>query len=112
MDEVLTSTLQDAVLGRLDDLDTIASDGDERSKAALADSEIIRLTGAWRELLAEHRPDERGRCRACASTPPRRRLRCTVWAAAYRHLIGDPAERRGTASAGRHCLRKPRPATT
>ncbi|MEC3974282.1 hypothetical protein [Amycolatopsis sp. H20-H5] len=105
MDEVLTSTLQRAVFGRLDYLERLADEGDQQSKAVLADSEIARLTGAFRALLAVHAPDELGRCRSCTAGPWRRRVRCTVWKAAYRHLVGDTADR--TTPAGRHSLRKP-----
>jgi hypothetical protein len=111
MDEVLTSTLHDAVFGRLDYLDHLACEGDEESKAALADTEIARLTGAFRALLADHAPDEHGQCRACRTAPWRRRAHCTVWKAAYCHLIGDPANR-ASEQAGRHSLRTSRPATT
>ena len=64
MDEVLNATLRTAVLTRLDDLDSLARDADEPSKAVLADTVIARLTAAWRELLEAHEPDHRGRCRA------------------------------------------------
>ncbi|MEV6639694.1 hypothetical protein [Amycolatopsis sp. NPDC051371] len=110
MDEVLSSALRDAVFGRLDYLDRLAEEGDQHSKAALADSEIVRLTGAFRALLADHEPDEHGRCRSCAATPWRHRARCMVWKAAYRDLVGDAVHR--TAAPGRHSLRPPRPAAT
>jgi hypothetical protein len=103
VDEVLASALQGAVFGQLDYLDHLARDGDEQSKAALADSEICRLTDAFRALLADHAPDEQGHCRACRAMPWRRRARCTVWKAAYRHLVGDPGDRAGPH--GRHSLR-------
>jgi hypothetical protein len=82
MDEVLTFTLQGAVFGRLDYLERLANEGDQQSKAALADSEIARLTGAFRALLADHVPDERAAaapaarrggaagCGAPSGTPP------------------------------------------
>ncbi|HEY3481400.1 MAG TPA: hypothetical protein VGL02_21100 [Streptomyces sp.] len=35
------------------------------SRAALADTEIVRLTSAWRTLLAAHQPDEHGQCPEC-----------------------------------------------
>ena len=103
MDEVLASALQSAVFGQLDYLDHLAQDGDEQSKAALADTEISRLTGAFRALLTDHAPDEHGYCHACRATPWRRRTRCTVWTAAYRHLVGDPTTH--PKPHGRHSLR-------
>jgi hypothetical protein len=111
VDEVLTSALQGAVLGRLDYLDRLVQEGDERCKVALADTEIGRLTGAFRALLADHAPDRHGQCRACRAGPWRRRMRCAVWKAAYRHLIGNPADPRED-QVGRHSLRTPRPAIT
>ena len=111
MDEVLTAALRGAVFGRLDYLDRLAQKGDEQSKAALADTEIARLTGAWRALLADHAPDETGQCGACRTRLWRRRIRCTVWKAAYCHLISDSADR-GHEQARRQSLRTPRPATT
>ena len=66
MDEILASTLRDAVHDRLDYLDKLATEADLRSRAALANTEIIRLTSAWRTLLAAHEPDEHGRCPQCS----------------------------------------------
>lgn len=110
MDEVLASALQGAVFGQLDYLDHLARDGDEQSKAALADTEICRLTGAVRAILADHAPDEQGKCRVCRAMPWRRRARCTVWGAAYSHLASDPASRAGPR--GRHSLRSSHAAIT
>ncbi|WP_146073811.1 hypothetical protein [Amycolatopsis sp. CA-126428] len=100
MDEVLSSTLQSAVFGRLDYLDRLAREGDESSRAALADTEITRLTRAWRCLLVAHQPDERGRCPQCSGRRRSRRRPCSVWNIAHQHLIaadGIPVGR-----AGRH----------
>lgn len=47
MDEILTSALRDAVFGRLDYLERLANESDRQSKAAIADTEIARLTGAF-----------------------------------------------------------------
>jgi hypothetical protein len=87
------SKLRTAVYGRLDYLDIIVGEADEASKSALADTVITQMTGAWRELLAAHDPDERGRCRACSPWRPLGRTGCSVWRAAHRHLITDAAER-------------------
>ena len=54
MDEILAATFRRAVHDRLDYLDVLATDGDLRSRAALANTEITRLTSAWRSLLRAH----------------------------------------------------------
>ncbi|WIX85728.1 hypothetical protein [Amycolatopsis sp. DG1A-15b] len=105
MDEVLNSTLRMAVLTRLDHLDSLARDADEPSKAVLADTVIARLTAAWRELLAAHAPDHRGRCRACATRWGLRRAECSVWRTAHRHLVSDSAQQSPRVAGGRHQLR-------
>lgn len=101
MDEVLASTLRDAVLDRLNHLDLLATDGDEHSRAALAETEITRMTTAWRALLDQHQPDSNGRCPRCTSrwwsrggTHP-----CSVWTTAHQHLIGENTRSSRT---GRH----------
>lgn len=106
MDEVLSSTLHDAVLGRLDYLDKLATDGDLHSRAALSSTEITRLTSGWRSVLAAHQPDERGRCTQCSGWIRPRRHPCTVWTTAHQHLIATdspPANRtsRHAAATGR-----------
>jgi hypothetical protein len=109
MDDVLRTTLCAAVYDRLDYLDTIVNDADAPSRVALADSAIPMLTSAWRELLGEHEPDERGRCRACSPRWIRRVRGCSVWQLAHRHLISDVLERPAAGGdkqmAGRHALR-------
>ncbi|HET6287640.1 MAG TPA: hypothetical protein VFG15_12940 [Amycolatopsis sp.] len=87
MDEVLTAALRDAVFDRLDYLDRLAGESDQHSKAALADTEIVRLTYAFRALLAEHSTDERGRCKQCSGWLRLRRHPCSVWNIAHRHLL-------------------------
>ncbi|MGH3625320.1 MAG: hypothetical protein ACRDQ5_26640 [Sciscionella sp.] len=92
MDELLSLTLRDAVYDRLSYLDTLAANADQPSKAALADTEIVRLTAAWRAVLAEHEPDARGRCPQCSRWRRPRAHPCSVWTAAHRHLITTPSE--------------------
>lgn len=94
MDEVLAATLQGAVHERLDYLDTLVAEADLPSCAALAESEIARLTAAWRAVLAEHQPDGDNRCPQCSGWRRRRRFPCSVWITAHHHLIsadGPPA---------------------
>ncbi|MDX8053814.1 hypothetical protein SK571_30975 [Lentzea sp. BCCO 10_0798] len=82
----------------LDYLDSLAVDGDEPSRAALAETEITRLTSAWRVLLDLHAPDGQGRCPHCSAWRRPHRHPCTVWTTAHQHLIsadGPPAHRTG-----------------
>jgi hypothetical protein len=100
MDEILASTLSDAVHDRLDYLDKLAAEGDPPCRAALAGTEIARLTSGWRTLLAEHEPDEHGRCPQCSGLLRPRRHPCTVWTTAHQHLITEDGP--PTATTGRH----------
>lgn len=100
MDEALASTLREAVLDHLTHVDMLARDGDERSRAAVATTEITRLTSAWRVLLYQHQPDANGRCPQCSSALRRRRRHpCPVWATAHQQLVADDER---PAAAGRH----------
>lgn len=87
MDEVLAATLRDAVYSRLDYLDRLVADADLPSRAALADTEIARMTTAWRALLVQHQPDENGRCPQCSGWRRPRQHPCSVWTTAHQHLI-------------------------
>ncbi|SMD20631.1 hypothetical protein [Kibdelosporangium aridum] len=100
MNEVLASTLRKAVYERLDYLDRLVNEADVPSRASLADSEIARMTAAWRSLLADHEPDERGRCRACGGWRRRRPHPCSVWTTAHKNLI--VVDTRSTPTTGRH----------
>jgi hypothetical protein len=100
MDEVLASSLRDAVHQRLEDLDMVATNGDLSSRAALADTEILRLTAAWRAVLSQHAPDQHGRCPQCSGWRRHRVHPCSVWTTAHQYLIvADVPSRSG---AGRH----------
>jgi nicotinamide riboside kinase len=98
MDEVLASTLRETVVGHLDYVDRLVADGDQRSRLALVDTEITRLTIAWRAVLAEHQPDPDGRCPQCSGWLRRRAHPCPVWTVAHQHLISG----RHTPGPGRH----------
>jgi hypothetical protein len=87
MNKALSSTLRKAVYERLDYLDRLVSQADLPSRAALADTEIARMTAAWRTLLAEHKPNGRGRCRECFGWRRRRAHPCSVWTTAHQNLI-------------------------
>ena len=104
MDHVLSSALRDATYAWLDQLEMLAREADEASRAALAQTELIRMATAWRALLAEHEPDDEGRCPRCSGWPRRRRgYRCSVWVTAHRYLVVN-----GTSGA-RHALSSGRP---
>lgn len=92
MDEQSGPTVQAAVIERLDYLDKLATCGDHSSRAALATTEITRLTGAWRSLLGQHAPDSNGRCPQCSGRWRwrwQRRRPCTIWRTAHEHLVAD-----------------------
>lgn len=72
----------------LDAVERLVALSDQASLAALAQTELVRLTNAWRELLREHEPTEgEERCRTCARRRRYRASRCEVWTSAHRLLI-------------------------
>jgi hypothetical protein len=107
MDEVLAATLCEAVYQRLDYLERLISEADLRSRAALADTEIARMTAAWRALLVQHQPDENGRCPQCSGWRHRRTHPCSVWTIAHQHLIA--ADGPPSSGTGRHAPAAGRP---
>lgn len=114
MDEDSAASVQAAVIERLDYLDKLAIDGDRASRAALATTEIARLTGAWRSLLEQHVPDGHGRCPQCSGWRRWQRRPCRVWRMVHEHLVSDP---RGKAPSRlstfvTNLLSSPQPATT
>ena len=91
MDQVLGQILRQAVWDRLDMLDELASNADNWSLLSIARSELPRLTHGWRDLLASHAPDPRGRCPECSGNWRGRAASCSVWRAAHEHLVSpDP----------------------
>lgn len=102
MDEVLSATLSGAVDDRLAYLTTLAETSDASSRAALTLTEIPHLVEVIREMLADHTPDQRGRCHRCSRRPWRRSTGCAIWWTAYRHLIGDSSP--PTLATRRHSL--------
>jgi hypothetical protein len=102
MDDVLSAALRDATYGWLSRLETLIFHADLPSRAALAETEMSRLIAAWRALLAEHEPDEDGRCPRCSGRRRHRRgYRCSVWVTAHRHLVVNDAASDGS---GRHAM--------
>ncbi|MFL6125933.1 hypothetical protein [Actinophytocola sp.] len=87
MDKYPAPTLAKVVIERLDYLDRLATEGDTPSLASLAETEIARLTEAWRALLELHAPDGHGRCPECSGWRRPRRHPCTVWTTATTILI-------------------------
>src|SRR6266567_7963758 len=101
MDQILSSALRDATLAWLNRLDTLILAADSSSRTAIAETELVRMVGAWRALLAEHEPDEEGRCRRCAGRRRRRGHLCPVWTTAHHYLVVSDPPRSGVA---RHAL--------
>lgn len=101
MDAVLSSALREATYGWLDRLEIVVAGADAASLAALAQTELVRMVAAWRALLAEHKPDQDGRCRRCSGWRHRRACPCSVWVAAHRYLVMTEAPAPG---AGRHAM--------
>lgn len=87
VDEILGQVLRDAVWERLDMLSELANHADAPSLLSVARSELPRLTEGWRSMLAAHEPDDRGNCRACSSRWRQQKAPCSVWRAAYEHLV-------------------------
>lgn len=87
VDEILGQVLRDAVWERLDMLSELANHADAPSLLSVARSELPRLTEGWRSMLAAHEPDERGNCRECSSRWRQQKAPCSVWRAAYEHLV-------------------------
>jgi len=81
--------LRRTVLRRLESLGRQAATAEPGVLVILARTEIRRLTDGWRMLLADHQPDDDGRCRLCAGWVRHRRWPCHVWLAAHQHLIGE-----------------------
>jgi hypothetical protein len=99
MDDVLSSAIRDATYGWLTRLETLIHDADLPSRAALAETETSRLIRAWRGLLAEHEPDQNGRCRRCSGWRRHRAFPCSVWVTAHRYLVVTEA---AVGEVGRH----------
>lgn len=72
-------------------MDEVAQDPSARLHAVRA--EIHRVTEGWRQLLAAHLPDRRGRCPMCSGWIRRRRWPCPVWLAAQQRLAGEERAR-------------------
>jgi hypothetical protein len=87
MDEILGQVLRNAVWERLDMLSELANRADAPSLLSVARSELPRLTEGWRSMLAAHEPDEKGNCPACSSRWRQQKAPCSVWQAAYEHLV-------------------------
>lgn len=87
VDRVLGQILRKAVGDRLDLLDELVSDADNRSLLSVARGELPRLISGWRDLLATHAPDSRGRCPECSNPWRPRVAPCRVWRTAHEHLV-------------------------
>ena len=87
VDRVLAQILRKAVWDRLDMLDELVSDADNRSLLSVARGELPRLISGWRDLLATHAPDSRGRCPECSKRWRCRTAPCSVWRTAHKNLV-------------------------
>jgi hypothetical protein len=92
VDQILGQILRKAVWERLDLLDELAAHADARSLASVAHTELPRLTGGWRALLAQHEPNDKGNCPSCSSRWRAQKAPCTVWQAAHQHLVAPEAK--------------------
>ena len=92
MSRVSGAAVREAVFDRLDYLDQLVTQADVPSRAALAETEIARMTEAWRALLSEHQPDSHGRCRQCSRWRHPRAFPCAAWTIAHHHLVSVPGE--------------------
>lgn len=88
MDEILASTLSDAVYGRLDYVDDLVDAADAESLRALATTEMARLTETVRAMLVQHEPDSRGHCPQCSGWLRHQRHPCSIWAVAHQRMLG------------------------
>lgn len=86
------TAVREAVCERLDYLDQLVTQADVPSRAALAETEIARMTEAWRALLADHQPDSHGRCKQCSRWRHPRAFPCAAWTIAHHHLVSVPGE--------------------
>jgi hypothetical protein len=98
---VLSAALRDGTYGWLERVAAVLRDADPPSRAALAEIEMPRLIAALLALLADHEPDEDGRCRRCSRWPRRRAVHCAVWVTAHRHLVVSDV---GGDAGGRHAM--------
>jgi hypothetical protein len=99
VDQILGQILRQAVWERLDLLDELATHADASSLASVAHTELPRLTGGWRALLAQHEPDSKGNCPTCSSRWRAQKAPCTVWQAAHQHLVAPETDKTSNASA-------------
>jgi hypothetical protein len=106
VDEILGQVLRNAVWERLDMLSELANQADAPSLLSVARSELPRLTDGWRALLAAHEPDEKGNCPECSSRWRQQKSPCSVWRAAYEHLVAGGLATRPA----RHMLTPQQPA--
>lgn len=88
MDEILTSTLSEAVYGRLNYVDDLVGEADVESLRALAATEMTRLTETVRAMLIQHEPDSRGHCPQCSGWLRHRRHPCSIWTVAHQRMLG------------------------
>jgi hypothetical protein len=89
MDSLLASALRIAVYDWLNRLDMLVAETDHPTFRTLAQGELVRLTAAWRALLAEHEADEEGRCPQCSGWRRRKKFPCSGWLSAHNQLVAS-----------------------
>ncbi|MET8757564.1 hypothetical protein [Lentzea sp. NPDC004782] len=62
---VLEKILRDELTRDLEQLGTVAADGDDASVLSIARHDMPRLVAALMALVDQHKPDADGRCREC-----------------------------------------------
>jgi hypothetical protein len=101
MDRALSSALREATRNWLNRLEMLVEHSDGPSRAALAETELIRMIAAWRVVLAQHEPDGDGRCQRCSTHWRRRRAQpCCVWVVVHRYLVVDDVRARAVTPGG------------
>lgn len=68
-------------------LSELANRADAPSLLSVARSELPKLTEGWRSMLGAHEPDDRGNCPVCSTRWRQQKAPCSVWQAAYEHLV-------------------------
>ncbi|HET9258065.1 MAG TPA: hypothetical protein VFO16_23100 [Pseudonocardiaceae bacterium] len=91
MDERLGRVLRERVEAYLGEAERMLRGADPGVAWSVVRMRLLPLAAAWRNLLAQHGPGPRGRCRHCdRGVRPwhRRAALCSVWRTAHAHLGG------------------------
>jgi hypothetical protein len=95
MSSSIFGQLETALNGYLSDISRQALTSDGHTAAGLATHELPRLAAALRAVLAEHEPDDRGRCRTCRRRPlGRAQTPCRAYLTAHLCLLVNEDDHR------------------